>query len=116
MISDEVSATIWGGEGKTEGVTYDGIPCEDGRGAIPCRADVGSVQLTVMGGIPGKVIGVVKGGRVGIPGIVGGVGAGIVTPVKMGGEGAASNGFPTSFSSAELISLVGEGPKIAFKK
>ena len=45
-----------------------------------------------MGNLPGSVIGVVKGGRVGIPGIVGGVGAGIVIPVNMGGAAAAEVG------------------------
>ena len=34
-------------------------------------------------------MGVVRGGRLGIPGIVGGAGGGIVTPVKIGGGASA---------------------------
>lgn len=46
----------------------------------------GSVQLTVMGGIPGREMGVVRGGKVGIPGMLGGVGAGrsVDEPEKIG--------------------------------
>ncbi len=40
--------------------------------------------------MPGRDMGVVSGGRLGMPGILGGAGAGIVTPVKIGGGGGGS--------------------------
>lgn len=67
-----------------------------------------------MGGIPGREIGVVRGGRLGIPGIVGGAGGGMVTPVNIGGE--ASDGDVTLDSADGIKSspgVVGGGPKIA---
>lgn len=45
----------------------------------------------MIGGIPGREIGVVNGGKLGMPGILGGAGAGIVVPVKMGGGGSAKS-------------------------
>lgn len=47
------------------------------------------MQLTVIGGMPGREIGVVRGGRLGMPGILGGAGAGIVVPVNIGGGASA---------------------------
>ena len=65
-----------------------------------------------MGGIPGRVIGVVRGGRVGIPGMVGGVGAGIVIPVKMGE--AAGVGPAASVALGAIKSTSGgAGPNMA---
>lgn len=39
--------------------------------------------------MPGREIGVVNGGRLGMPGILGGAGAGIVTPVNIGAGSSA---------------------------
>ena len=69
-----------------------------------------------MGGIPGSEMGVVRGGRLGIPGIVGGAGGGMVTPVKIGGEASVAG---VTFGSVDGIKSsfgdVGGGPKIACK-
>lgn len=42
-----------------------------------------------MGGMPGREMGVVSGGKLGMPGMLGGAGAGMVTPVNMGWGGSA---------------------------
>lgn len=63
-----------------------------------------------MGGMPGKEMGVVKGGRLGMPGMLGGAGAGIVTPVKIGGGGSAK-----SVVTRKSPLLVEGGPKMAYK-
>ena len=69
----------------------------------------------MIGGIPGRVMGVVRGGRVGIPGMVGGVGAGMVTPVKIGGgaAAAAAGSVASVVLGATKSASVGTGPNMA---
>lgn len=73
------------------------------------------MQLTVIGGIPGSEMGVVRGGRLGIPGIVGGAGGGIVIPVKIGG-GASTDVILNSEDGIKSSSAdEGGGPNIAWR-
>lgn len=63
-----------------------------------------------MGGMPGKVMGVVRGGKLGMPGMLGGAGAGMVTPVNIGGGSAGGSAAWTMKSS---LLDAGGGPKMA---
>jgi len=75
----------------------------------------GMEQLTVMGGRPGNEMGVVSEGSVGIPGMLGGVGAGIVTPVKTAASGAGTGAAAPAGSAgaSEASSAAGGGPNMA---
>ncbi len=57
-------------------------------------------------------MGVVKGGRLGMPGIFGGAGAGIVTPVKIGG-GSSAKSVEAFVGTMKSSFVVEGGPKIA---
>ncbi len=57
-------------------------------------------------------MGVVKGGRLGMPGIFGGAGAGIVTPVKIGG-GSSAKSVEAFVGTTKSSFVVEGGPKIA---